>query len=82
MEEALSINEAIKKRILELCHIKGLSIYKLAQLSCLTQSTINSVLHRNNSKTSIYTILKICNGLDITLSEFFDTDYFHNIFDE
>lgn len=78
----MHINEAIQKRILELCDQRNLSIYKLAQLSCLTQSTLNSILHRNNSKTSIGTILKICNGLEISLSTFFNSEMFDNIEDE
>ena len=78
----MHINEAVKNRILELCDERNISIYKLSQDSCLTQSTLNSLIHRNNSKTSIRTIQKICTGLNISLSDFFNSSLFDNIEDD
>ena len=78
----MHINEAVQKRILEICDERDISIYKLAQVSCITQSTLNSLLNRNNSKTSIGTISKICNGLEISLADFFTSELFDSIEDE
>ncbi|MDE6789137.1 MAG: helix-turn-helix domain-containing protein [Ruminococcus sp.] len=43
----------------------------------ITQSTLNNIFIRENAKPTISTIKKICDGLEITLSDFFNTDYFN-----
>ncbi|WP_132013184.1 helix-turn-helix domain-containing protein [Hydrogenispora ethanolica] len=60
-------------RIIELRDVKGYSTNKLAVLSDLTQSTLQSILSGRN-QPSIVTLEKICNALDVSLSEFFSTE--------
>ncbi|MBQ9791935.1 MAG: helix-turn-helix transcriptional regulator [Clostridia bacterium] len=60
----------ILKRIEDLRKQKGWSIYKLAEESMVTQSTLANMYTRN-TMPSISTLINICNGLGISLSEFF-----------
>lgn len=60
-----------KLRIKELMKAKNISEYKLAKLSKLSQSTISNIFNRNTSPT-IPTIEAICNGLGISMSQFFN----------
>ncbi|MCQ4637801.1 helix-turn-helix transcriptional regulator [Anaerovorax odorimutans] len=60
-------------RILELCDERGISLYKLAKLSDISRTTLNNTVSQNKMPT-IPTIEKICNGLDITLAEFFSSE--------
>ncbi|MGN0532917.1 MAG: helix-turn-helix domain-containing protein [Eubacterium sp.] len=59
-----------KKRIKQLMEYKNISEYRLAKLSGLSQSTISNIFNRNTAPT-IPTIEAICNGLGITMAQFF-----------
>lgn len=72
----MNIGEAVKKRIIELCDQRGISFNKLSSMSGITQSTINNIISGRNKSTTISTIKKICDGLGITVNEFFDSDLF------
>lgn len=61
----------VKNRIIELCDQRGISINRLAELSEITQSTLNSIMNNNDPNPQYKTIEKICKGLNITLSDFF-----------
>ena len=72
--ETVHINEDyVIKRIEELCEQKHWSKYRLAKKSGIPHSTIFNMLKRTNTPT-IGTLVKICNGLGITLSQFFADD--------
>ena len=60
-------------RIEQLCKKKGISRYRLAQESGIAQSSISTLLNRKSVPT-IQTLEKICEGLDITLAQFFAGD--------
>ena len=75
----MNIGEASRKRILELCAEKNMSINKLATLSGITQSTLNNIVSGRNKSTTVSTVKKLCDGLNITIIEFFSTDYFINL---
>ena len=64
----------IANRIILLCNERGISINRLSDLSCLTQSTVQNVVSGRNISPQIKTIEKICEGLNITLAEFFTED--------
>ena len=72
------ITEAIAKRINMLCKERDISINKLATLSGLTQSTIDSIMKGKSRNPRISTIRKICDGLDISLKEFVDHPIIEN----
>lgn len=61
----------IANRILELCNERNISINKLAELSDITQSTLNSLMNNSDPNPQFKTIERICIGLDITLAGFF-----------
>ena len=71
--------DAIRRRIRELCDERGITINKLATICGITQSTLNNILTRDNTKPTVSTIKKICDGLDISITDFFDTDLFRNL---
>ena len=75
----MNIGEAVKERILELCSEHNISVNKLCNLSGITQSTVNNIVSGRNNSTTISTIKKLCDGLGITIEEFFDSDLFRNL---
>lgn len=75
----MKAKEAIVKRINELCKDKGIALNELATRSGVTPSTVYSVMLPERKDISISTLTKICDGLDITLKNFFSAEYFDNI---
>lgn len=67
---------AIRGRILGLCGQRGITINKLATLSALPPSSIKNILYGKSRDPKILTLKKLCDGLDITLREFFDSPEF------
>lgn len=67
---------AVRDRILTLCGQRGISINKLAALSALPPSSIKNILYGKSRNPKLLTIKMICDGLDITLGEFFSTPAF------
>ena len=72
----MSVGEVIRNRIIELCSLRGISINRLCSMSGVTQSTVNNIISGRNHSTSVATIKKLCDGLDITLGDFFSTPEF------
>lgn len=58
-------------RINELCAARAWTYYRLAKESGIAYSTLSTTLHKSNAP-SISTLIKICDGFGISLSEFFD----------
>ncbi len=75
----MTIGMAVKERILELCRKRGITINKLGTLSGVTQSTINNITSGRNNSTTIATIKKLCDGLDISIIDFFNADIFRTL---
>ena len=75
-------NEAVKERILSLIAQKGLSINAVCTKGFLTTSTLNTFLNGRSEYCSVKTIIKVCQGLDITLYDFFNDDSFKNLQEE
>jgi transcriptional regulator with XRE-family HTH domain len=61
----------IRERILQLCTEHQISIAELALLACLSQSTVNNITSGRNKSVTVNTIEQICNGLKISLADFF-----------
>ena len=70
---------AIRNRILQLCEERNLTINKLATICALPPSSVKSILYGNSQNPKILTIKLICDGLDMTLAEFFDTPEFNSL---
>lgn len=75
----MRLKEAIRKRILNLCDERGITVNKLATISGITQSTLNNVINGRNNSVTVSTVKKICDGLDITILQFFDSEVFLNL---
>ena len=72
----MQIGEVIKNRILELCDKRNFTVNKLCDMSGVTQSTVNNLISGRNKSMTISTVKKLCDGLEITLGEFFSTPEF------
>ena len=70
---------AVKNRILQLLGEKNMSIYKLAMESAVAPSSIKNILYGKSQNPGIVTLKMLCDGFDITLVEFFDTEEFKNL---
>ena len=68
--------QAVKVRILQLCEERNISINRLATICALPPSSIKNILYGKSQNPKILTIKLICDGLDITLGEFFSTPQF------
>lgn len=71
--------EALRLRIFELCGQRNLSVNGLCALCGITQSTLNNLVSGRNKSTTVSTVQKICDGLDMDLPTFFDSDLFRNL---
>lgn len=72
----MKIGEAVIKRIFELCDERDITINKLCTMSGVTQSTVNNIVSGRNKSVTVSTIKKLCDGLDITIKDFFDSSLF------
>lgn len=75
----MNISEAVAERILELCVQNNITVNKLSTISGVTQSTVNDIVNHRAKNIGIITIKKLCDGLDISITEFFDTSRFRNL---
>lgn len=72
----MQLNEAISKRLAELCKQRGLSQYALSMKCGVPQSTLSTVMKCTFPSVKIRIIYEVCDGLEITLKEFFDSPLF------
>lgn len=75
----MTIGTAVRLRILELCQMHSITVNKLATLSGITQSTINNITSGRNNSATIVTIKKLCDGLDISILDFFNAPIFSEL---
>ena len=75
----MSVKDVVVKRFQELCTERNMKINELANISGVTPSTAYSMMDESRRDISIVTIKKFCDGLDITLGEFFSTPEFDNL---
>lgn len=68
--------ETVKHRILALCKEKQMTINKLATESAVAPSTIKNILYGKSQNPGIVTIKMLCDGLGISLIDFFNTNEF------
>ena len=67
---------AVKDRLLGLLYEKRMSVHKLAIESGVPPSTIKNIIYGKSTNPGIVTIKMLCDGLGVTLPEFFGTDEF------
>lgn len=78
-EVLVRIGEAVRRRIMELCDEHGITYNKLATMSGVTQSTLQNIICGRNNSTTVSTIKKLCDGLNITIQDFFDSNVFDSL---
>ena len=66
-------------RLLELCEEKKLTVNHLALRSGVTQSTLNNIVSGRNRSTTVSTLKKLCDGLEITMVDFFRSPLFSQL---
>ena len=71
--------DAVKMRIMELCKEHNTNINALALYSGISPSTLKSIMNGASKNPGIITIKTVCDGLGISLSDFFDSDLFVNL---
>lgn len=75
----MNTKQAVAERIIKLCNQNNIAINALANTSGISPSTLYSVLNEKSQNPGVVTIKKLCDGLDISLREFFDDDIFDGI---
>ena len=75
----MTLSQAVAHRILQLCNERNISINKLSLICGITQSTVNNIINGGSKNPTISTIKKICDGMDMSLSEFFDCELFSSL---
>lgn len=75
----MGIKDAIVLRIKQICKQKGIKYNTLATNSGVTPSTVYSLLDEKRRDIGVVVLKELCDGLDISISDFFDTDIFRNL---
>lgn len=75
----MTVTEAVKRRFEELCYQKGINFCRLATISGVPYTTVKSIIYGHSQNPGISTIKKLCDGLEITVTDFFATDYFRRL---
>ena len=70
---------AVRNRILQLCNERNITINALATISGLPSQSIKNIIYGKSLNPKIITIKMICDGLNITLGEFFSTTEFNSL---
>ena len=77
--EGMKIKEAITERFRQLCAERDISYTELARMAGVTPSTVYSMLQPKRKDVSAVTVKKLCDGLDLCISDFYDCDLFRNL---
>lgn len=78
-DDVMNLTQAIRDRIRFLCDKNRISINKLATMSALPPSSIKNILYGKSKNPKLMTIKMLCDGLGISLYDFFDEDSFHKL---
>ena len=75
----MSVKDAVAQRIKGLCCERGITPNSLANISGVTPSTVYSLLDPSRREISVSTVKKLCDGLEMTLGEFFSAPEFDEL---
>lgn len=75
----MQIKQAIVLRMQDICNEKSIRFNELANRSGVTPSTVYSMMDSRRKDLSVSTLKKLCDGLEISIPEFFDSDIFNNL---
>lgn len=74
----LNVVKLISVKIRNYCLNENISINEFSLRCCLTQSTVQNIINVNTKNIKLLTIIRICDGIGISLSEFFSDHLFYN----
>lgn len=72
----MTTKQAVAQRIIDLCTQKDIAVNALANISGVSPSTVYSMLNEKSMNPGIVSIKKLCDGLEISVREFFDCELF------
>ena len=75
----MQVYELVAKRIMQLCREQNITPNGLSYIAGIPQSTVKSILGGESKNPGIATLKKLCDGFEITLAEFFDTEEFNSL---
>ncbi len=75
----MTIGEATRLRIVELCAERRITLNRLSLICGITQSTLNNIVSGRNHGATVTTIQKVCDGLDISIRDFFASSLFDEL---
>lgn len=75
----MRISEAVVKRLYQLCEERNLTVNKISNISGVTQSTVSDIVNGTTANAGIATIKKLCDGFEISVREFFDSELFDDL---
>lgn len=76
---SLEIKEAIVLRMKNICRDMNITYNELATRAGVTPSTVYSMMDSRRKDLSVITLKKLCDGLDMTITEFFNDDIFKTL---
>ena len=74
-----SVKDAVVNRFTEICKDKKIKFNELANISGVTPSSVYSLMDPKRRNVSIVLIKKLCDGLDMTLGDFFENGKFEEL---
>ena len=75
----MKLSKAVSLKILSICDEKNISVNRLASICCLTQSSVQNLIAGKSKNPKMLTIIRICEGLEIPLQDFFNDELFQSI---
>lgn len=75
----MNTRKAVANRLLELCEERKLSVNALARISAVPPSTLKNIINGGSLNAGIVTLKKLCDGLEISLYDFFNTETFKTL---
>ncbi|MCF0111394.1 MAG: helix-turn-helix transcriptional regulator [Erysipelotrichaceae bacterium] len=74
-----NIGDCVAERIMNLCREHNITLNKLGTICGINQSTLNNIVSRTNRCANVATVKKICDGLNISIVEFFNSEEFKDL---
>lgn len=75
----MNIKDAVARRFMQLCAERNMTVNELATRSGVTPSTAYSMLDASRRDVSVVTVKKFCDGLGVTIGEFFSASIFDDL---
>ena len=72
----MTVNDAVRKRILDLLNEKGISQYRLEQESGIQHGSMQCIMNGRNKTVTLSTVIMLAKGFGMSLTEFLDDEVF------